>query len=291
MYFFNKTILTLVLQKGSCLNLLFLGPNPIKALHQPPVPKQIRQHHRRRASTVPTSSRCRYEQHHSRRRRGTSPTPTSTRYHESRKDSESPERYIRQSLSWLFRIKKERIEQCEVCLCDSSQWFMHHLRLVEKCVPGDGNCAFRSIAQAFFNGEIRNIQQETEVALRLRQLASEELLKRKNDVTDPSLGLTIEGVVMTMCECRSYQDYVQKVRTVQYAGEIELLLLAQRLHVMISIYKPSRDHGGSFERIWRSSERMTDDQGDLKELRLVWHQGATELCNHYNALLPVLEEL
>ena len=301
LFFFRKVLWILASRLGDYLSILFFGRKAATSSSttptKPAVPEQVK-HRRRRASTIPTTSRSRYEKRHSRRRRGTSPAPATVNYEEittTSKYTDSPEKYIRQSLSWLFRTGKAKKQQFEVCLCESSQWFMNRLRLVEKLVPGDGNCAFRSLVQAYYNGQINNYQQETELALELRRMASDELIKRKNDMTDPSLGMTIEEVVMVSsgCTCQTYKEYVQKMRTVEYAGEMELFLLAERLHVMISIYKPTGSNEESFTCIWRSNELVKDgeEEQQVKELRLVWHQGATELCNHYNALIPIIEEL
>jgi hypothetical protein len=145
-----------------------------------------------------------------------------------------------------------------------------------KKVLGDGNCAFRSMAQGSARGEL-DAASELRIALKLRHAACEEL-RRCADEEMTGTGLTVEQLVLMKDErFASFTDYIAGMARSDYAGETEFWLLARKLQMSIAIFQPK--HGGYEHMITYGSEE------EAEPVRLLWQRGSTEAGNHYDSLL------
>ena len=113
-----------------------------------------------------------------------------------------------------------------------------------KEVAGDGNCAFRTIAQGMNRGGLTK-DAETTRAKDLRKLACKELYARRGQDLR-AIGLTVEQLVTMDPDGKhdNFSDYVKGMARSDYAGEVEINLLAQNLKRPIFVYKKE----GSFYR-------------------------------------------
>jgi hypothetical protein len=151
--------------------------------------------------------------------------------------------------------------------------------LALKPVMGDGNCAFRAIAQGRSHGTL-TFEQETHEALELRRIVT-KLLARKGDEEMVGTGMTIRQVVMMKENVSSYEAYVQGMSRSDYAGETEFWLLAEELGLRIAIFINGDDQAGLVHMITYG----TNESCPL--ICLLWQRGKmSEMGNHYDALIP-----
>uniref|UniRef100_A0A7S2RU33 OTU domain-containing protein n=1 Tax=Mucochytrium quahogii TaxID=96639 RepID=A0A7S2RU33_9STRA len=143
-------------------------------------------------------------------------------------------------------------------------------------VMGDGNCAFRAIAQGRANGSL-NPQMELQRALELRRTATQELQRRAGEEMTGT-GLTVEQLVlMKDTKFPTYNEYIRAMSKSEHAGETEFLLLSERLGINIAIYTPE---GGSY------SHLITYGKANSEAIKLLWQRGkVSEAGNHYDLLL------
>mmetsp|Transcript_7411 Transcript_7411/g.9694 ORF Transcript_7411/g.9694 Transcript_7411/m.9694 type:complete len:312 (+) Transcript_7411:115-1050(+) len=105
-------------------------------------------------------------------------------------------------------------------------------------VDGDGHCAFRAIAQGQANGELSK-DTERAKALDIRKAVVKQLLSLRN-VEMMETGLTVEQVItMDLSKNRgNFTEYIRGMAGGDYAGEVELWILAKALNLSISVFKP-----------------------------------------------------
>lgn len=149
-----------------------------------------------------------------------------------------------------------------------------------KEVDGDGHCLFRSIAQGMSNGELSEEEEKT-VALRLRKLVCKDLKRRRGEELS-SVGVSVEELVEMDKEAEmgsfSFREYVRRMRRDEYGGQMEIILLSERLKKKIYVFVEEEEN---FRRI----ESVNEEKGIGEPICLVWQKGSTDVSNHYNVLI------
>ena len=104
-------------------------------------------------------------------------------------------------------------------------------------VSGDGNCAFRAIAQGLNGGRLDSASELRE-ALELRRTVAAEL--RKNaEMEMTGTGLTVQQVVlMKDTKFPTFNEYVNAMSRNEHAGETEFWLLTRKLNFSLSVLQP-----------------------------------------------------
>lgn len=142
-----------------------------------------------------------------------------------------------------------------------------------KIIAGDGHCAFRSVVQGEGMGKLKS-SEETKKALEMRRKVCEDMKEKRGKVVE-MLGLTVEKIVTMDGRHKTLESYLKGMRKSDYAGEIELILMAQRVGRPVFVYKRE---GNKFKRI---QKYLTEGY----PICILWQQGMTEGGNHYNLLL------
>ena len=111
-----------------------------------------------------------------------------------------------------------------------------------KEVRGDGHCAFRAIVQGINRGGLSQEAESTQ-AKDLRKLAVKELYARRGDDLR-AIGLTVDQLVTIDPDGKydNFFEYVRGMSGTDFAGEVELHLLAEKMKRAVFVYRKESDH-------------------------------------------------
>lgn len=145
-----------------------------------------------------------------------------------------------------------------------------HQSLRQVSVKGDGRCLFRAIAKNLAKFDNRQLPEHLERADAdfLRKLAWTSICKkRREEFVKKHI---IEGNITSYCAVSNKPSF--------YAGEPELLALADELKIPISVYL--KVDGGQIRNIATYGQQYSKSRSNNQSVRLLYVNG-----NHYDALL------
>lgn len=142
-------------------------------------------------------------------------------------------------------------------------------------VKGDGHCAFRALSQGMRDASLSN-EEESEGVANLRTLIS-TLLTRHGLEKSTQVQLTLKEIILSGTDkFANFEDYIKAMKQRAYAGEIELMLLAEELSIRVLVLQRKKE----------TYKRLASYGTVGKRIFLVWEPGKSESGNHYNLLLP-----